>query len=651
MSDDARRPLGLLASVAPSRGGSFVEPRPIRPFRSIRFRVLATVLVAQTALIGALVYLMLQQQSIRQSQSLIIEAYLPLVLQVDQAKAEWSRGDKDIRRLLDEERRPRLTHAISPAEYYGGRLVEVLVNCRSFVWQARSRAVSGSELAVVHQLETYLEEAKGLAVTWKGKAIVLDDRLQSGDRDELDRLELEYRDTSLELEGTLGRLSNAVRSRMSTLRDSTQMRSNQANTVAFTLIAVALGLSVVMIATVSVAVSSVGRLTTQVQRLAEGEHGGLVDVRGEDEVGLLAGEFNRMVHTVAVRDAALVRRAEQLNRLSRYLANVLDSLQDGLFVVEHDVVTIANPAAERLWGVRAEQTPPEAVQPFLAAPGLSEHRVGPLDVEVRVMPFGEGGVIVLTTDVTERRRALDQLARSERLAQMGQMLAQITHEVRNPLNAMSLNAEMLTDEIDDLDPDRSTEAWALLDTVSTEIDRLTQVTAHYLQLARRSPATLAPTDLAELLADVMRLLDAELDQAGVQITTTFDDLDPQLVDGNQLRQAILNVIRNAVEAGARQLTLRLYTATEQVRIGLTDDGPGMDAEEIDRAFDPFFSTKASGTGLGLAITQQILEDHGGEIVAESIKGRGTTVVLCLPDRPVGTAAPPRRVDRADGGAH
>ncbi|MEO0606568.1 MAG: ATP-binding protein, partial [Myxococcota bacterium] len=137
----------------------------------------------------------------------------------------------------------------------------------------------------------------------------------------------------------------------------------------------------------------------------------------------------------------------------------------------------------------------------------------------------------------------------------------------------------------------------------------------------------------------------------VTLSTEFDEVEPQLVDGNQLRQAILNVVRNAVEAGGQELVLRLGAADGQVHVALTDDGPGMDDEEIDRAFDPFFSTKASGTGLGLAITQQILEDHGGEIRAESTKGAGTTVVLCLPRRPVGTSGPPLRVDRAESGAH
>jgi signal transduction histidine kinase len=240
--------------------------------------------------------------------------------------------------------------------------------------------------------------------------------------------------------------------------------------------------------------------------------------------------------------------------------------------------------------------------------------------------------------VTEQRRALERLARSERLALVGQMLAQITHEVRNPLNALSLNAEMLSEEVGRLDPDRQTDAWPLLGTVSGEIERLTAVTAHYLQLARRPKARLAPERLADLVSEVVRLVHAELDQAGVKLEVNVEPLPMQLVDGNQLRQALLNVLRNAVEAPARHLRLEVTSSAGEVHLALADDGPGMTPAEIDRAFDPFFSTKATGTGLGLAITRQILEDHDGTVRVFSTPGRGTTFVLVLPFRPTETAS-------------
>jgi signal transduction histidine kinase len=213
------------------------------------------------------------------------------------------------------------------------------------------------------------------------------------------------------------------------------------------------------------------------------------------------------------------------------------------------------------------------------------------------------------------------------------MLAQITHEVRNPLNALSLNAELLADELEAMDPEQQTESWDLLATVSREIGRLTDVTAHYLQLARRPQARLGPEDLGSLVADVKRLLDAELSQRKVRIQIDPNPVPPQLVDGNQVRQALLNVLRNAVESGAHELTLAVVHDDAEIHLVLRDDGPGMTPEEAERAFDPFFSTRASGTGLGLAITKQILEDHDGTVRLTSVPGQGTTVVLAFPDRP------------------
>lgn len=229
-----------------------------------------------------------------------------------------------------------------------------------------------------------------------------------------------------------------------------------------------------------------------------------------------------------------------------------------------------------------------------------------------------------------RDRKLERLARSERLALIGQMLAQITHEVRNPLNALSLNTELLTDELGQLDPEKSTEVWPLISTISGEIERLTQVTAHYLQLARRPPAKLAQVDLDTLTQDVTRLLQVELDQEGVVLNSEGAADQMILADGNQLRQALINIVRNAVEAGATTLHLRLTGGEGQMQLSLADNGPGMTPEEIHRATDPFFSTKASGTGLGLAITRQIMEDHGGQLDIQSQVGKGSTVTMVLP---------------------
>jgi two-component system NtrC family sensor kinase len=226
-----------------------------------------------------------------------------------------------------------------------------------------------------------------------------------------------------------------------------------------------------------------------------------------------------------------------------------------------------------------------------------------------------------------------RLAQSERLALVGKMLAQITHEVRNPLNAMSLNAEMLAEELEALDPKKGTEAWSMLGTITAEIERLTDLSGHYLQLARRPRTHLESQDLTGLIKEVAHLLQPELDQQKFALHLDCPGMSPLSLDGNQLRQALLNIIRNAIESGAKSATLSTRRTDGWLELSLTDDGPGMTAEQISQACDPFWSTKAQGTGLGLAITQQIMEEHAGRLTVHSDIGQGTRVVLSLPDGP------------------
>jgi len=236
------------------------------------------------------------------------------------------------------------------------------------------------------------------------------------------------------------------------------------------------------------------------------------------------------------------------------------------------------------------------------------------------------------SDITEQSEAQARLARSERLALIGQMLAQITHEVRNPLNALSLNAELLSDELEQLDPKHNTEAWDLLAIVSSEIVRLTGVTEHYLQLVRRPTAQIHATDIGELIRNTGALLRAELEQAKVTLHTTIAHGPPQMVDKNQIRQALLNAMRNAMEAGSQKIEISLRYSDADIALSVADDGQGMSAESMNQATDPFFSTKPKGTGLGLAITRQILEEHNGRLRLDPVTPHGTKLTLLLPRR-------------------
>jgi signal transduction histidine kinase len=229
-----------------------------------------------------------------------------------------------------------------------------------------------------------------------------------------------------------------------------------------------------------------------------------------------------------------------------------------------------------------------------------------------------------------RQRA--ELLRAERLAAVGRISAQITHEIRNPLNAIGLNAELLAEEIPD-----GAEAKSLVAAIGREVDRLHAVTEEYLRFARLPKPVFAREDLNEIVNGLAEFLGPELAAAKVAVRL---DLAPRLppvrADEGQLRAALMNLLRNSREAmaGGGNVTVRTRASPEGgVEVEVRDTGGGIPAEDLSRIFDPFYSTKEKGTGLGLAFTLQVVKEHGGTVRCESEVGRGTAFHVRLPAAP------------------
>ena len=601
---------------------------------SIRFRIVASFLAALLALIAAQGFLLWHQASVTRSLTLIASGYLPLTKVIAQLDQDHSRVENDLDRLLRDAPRPG-TGATSSAVIYTDQLKQNLTAGTVVVENMQLSAEAAEERAVLNKLLAQFQLIDTLFQEYERHSTEFVQLAETGRREEA----LLKKDPMLrngnQLTEEIDRLDRLVDSRVAGLTRSTDAAQRRATAIAASLSLSALLLSLLLMGAVLVALRPIERLTSAVQQLAAGDYSGKVDVQGSGEIAILAGEFNAMIEALRLRDSRLVERAEELRTLSGYLQNVLHSLTDSLFVVENDIVALANPASTERWAVREGQAPPSSLQGLLHQTGWHERKTEDGRVhQIRVHPFGDQGLIVVATDITELNSAKEQLARSERLALIGQMLAQITHEVRNPLNALSLNTELLGDEFKQLDPKKNTDGWNILQTISSEIERLHAVTEHYLQLTRRPPSHPSAVDLTTLFSDIRTLINAELQQQGVTLTLEIDATNPQWLDGNQLRQAILNIIRNAIEAGADQLTLSCAQQKTTFSVTLQDNGPGMTQQQLEQASDPFFSTKASGTGLGLAITKQIVEDHGGHLQLTSEMGSGTTIALVLPYKPV-----------------
>jgi len=232
----------------------------------------------------------------------------------------------------------------------------------------------------------------------------------------------------------------------------------------------------------------------------------------------------------------------------------------------------------------------------------------------------------------ERER---RLIRGERLAAVGSLAAQVTHEIRNPLSSVALNAELLEDELVDASP----EAHQLLARITGEVDRLALITEDYLAFARRQKPDIQPMNLAAELQNLLDFIDEEFSQAGIELRREIPEEAFVLGDAGQLRQALLNLLRNAKEALAEhsldserspEITLGVATEGDRVMLTVTDNGPGIEDEEAERIFEAFYTRKAQGTGLGLAIVQQIISDHDGSVQILRSDPEGTVFVIDLP---------------------
>lgn len=245
----------------------------------------------------------------------------------------------------------------------------------------------------------------------------------------------------------------------------------------------------------------------------------------------------------------------------------------------------------------------------------------------------------------ERERQLQEktqeLLRSERLAVVGRLAAQITHEIRNPLSSISLNAELLADELEDDTPEGRAEARALLTSMGREVDRLAEITEDYLRFARLPKPRLAPLDLNDAVEELADFVRPEFVTAQVRLERQLDDNDPWvLADASQLRQVLVNLLRNARESAGAGGSVVLRTRVEAGRasVFVEDDGPGIPEPDRHRVLEPFFTTKDRGTGLGLALVQQIVHEHAGDLELDASPLGGALVKVTLPCSPPPLAA-------------
>ncbi len=237
-------------------------------------------------------------------------------------------------------------------------------------------------------------------------------------------------------------------------------------------------------------------------------------------------------------------------------------------------------------------------------------------------------------DVTERRALEKRAADAEALSAMGTLALNLAHEVRNPLNAAVLQLHLLGRHVDKLAIDDESRAGLRrkAQIVGDEIGRLSRLLTEFLELARPRAVVQELVHFGRLVNDV---LDLEQGSAAARRVLVERDLPNDCVlvgDPEKLKQVVLNLVMNALEAMKEGGTLRVGTVFEgeEVRLAVEDTGTGIDAMNLSQVFDPFFTTKEAGTGLGLSIVRKIVDQHRGEVRIESERGVGTRVTVTLP---------------------
>lgn len=240
------------------------------------------------------------------------------------------------------------------------------------------------------------------------------------------------------------------------------------------------------------------------------------------------------------------------------------------------------------------------------------------------------GAVSIAEDITQEQRLKEQVIESEKMVSLGQAAAGIAHEINNPLNSL-LNISHLLAQEKCLAEDKE-KNWLLSD-LKKEINRLGQLTSEFMRFARPRPLQLAPADINQIIRDAVRLLKLDREfTAEISFVQRLKKLDKIQADADRLKQVIINIIRNAVQAmeGKGKVTITSFQSAGKAGFSIKDTGPGIPGNIKGKIFEPFLSTKKRGSGLGLSISKQIIDKHQGEIKIKSSPGAGTTIKVCLP---------------------
>jgi len=376
---------------------------------------------------------------------------------------------------------------------------------------------------------------------------------------------------------------------------------------------------------------------------------------------------DRLAKELAQTNEELQRQLAEKERISNFLNNILESITSGIIVLSPGgEIALSNHAAERMLGVPDGYAEGQPYQELLEDSPIAGFLVECLtsgaaaprsrEVEMEAGAGSEGdkgrfhfslgfapvldsagkhvGSLLVIQDVTRLKALEEQALRAGRLAAMGEVAAELAHEIRNPLGSIEIFATLLSRDLKQPD-DRK-----LAENIVIGVKSLNSVVSNMLTFTRNIEIHPEELDLSKLVNETFSFMGQLLDAQGIKLVLKLDkklcgmEGDPEL-----LKQVLLNLAQNSIQAmeGGGTLTVSASGITteegeEATVLVVADTGRGIDAIDLPRIFDPFFSTRKGGTGLGLSVVSQIIGKHGGLIQADSEAGGGTRMTITLPLR-------------------
>lgn len=244
------------------------------------------------------------------------------------------------------------------------------------------------------------------------------------------------------------------------------------------------------------------------------------------------------------------------------------------------------------------------------------------------------GHVIIMVDITEKKMREFQLRQAESLAALTTLSAGVAHEIKNPLASIDIHIQLLNREMQKFENDKVKNIKNLLAIVKEEIERLNSIVQDFLFAVRPMSMNLSKENINDILKETLEFLKYELEESDIKVTLNLDEeLPTVLIDPKYIKQALLNIIKNAVEAinEGGEISIKTEVTPEgDVLINIADSGEGIPENNMGKIFEPYFTTRKSGTGLGLVIVYKIIKELGGNIKIESKEGEGSNFSIKLP---------------------